>query len=199
MMKILFTVTLFIYYTTSLLFAQSELKQIIYADLLAINDLYNGCIIQYKQDKWVILENDTIKQLNTIATLKDSSESRVSIIKIDSINQFYFVDVRFDLIAQAPYNNLFSANIFNYVLYKENNYYFNIDGFLVSEILYTTTPTHLLKSSAKISAPNKFGRYIEERNVAKIQKYLSVSVLERIKSMGFHISDKPFVKDQICH
>jgi len=198
-MKMILTLVLFICCPFNIAIAQSEIKRIIYEDLLALNEIYDGCIIQFEQEKWIFKDNDTIREINTIATLVDSSESRVLINKIDSVNQFYFVEIKFDLISKSPYFNLFSENIFNYVLYKDRNHYYKIDGFLISEILFTTSPPKLLKGSARINAPNKFMRHLKNRNIPKLQKYLSVSVLESIRNSGFYISDKPYVKDKICH
>jgi len=183
----------------NLTFAQQDIKQIIYDDLLTLNDLYNGCIIQFKQEKWIINDNDTIKRINTLLTLRDSSNSRVLILKIDTINQFYFTEIKFDLLANTSYVNLFSDNTFKYVLYKENDKYYKINGFLVSDILYTTICPKLLKSVVKINTPRKFERHIKKRNVTKIQNYLFVSVLNEIKNRGFYVCDKPYVKDIICH
>lgn len=199
-MRIFMTIIVFMCCAFNSIFAQKDIKQIIYDDLLALNDMYNGCIINFKQEKWIIRDNDTIKQINTLTTLKDSSDSRVLIVEIDTIYPFYFVEVKFKLLANAPYSNLFSGNSFKYLLYKENDEYYKINGFLVSDILYVSNWIGRLKDSAKINAPNKFwSRYLLKRNVTKIQNYLSVSVLKEIKNLGFYICDKPYVKDIICH
>jgi hypothetical protein len=181
-------------------FAQKQIKQIIYKDLLELNDLYDGCIIQYSQEKWIFKDKDTIKLRNTLSTLKDSSESRVKVIKIDSISGFYFVEVKFELLpANIAYINLFSDNKFEYVLYKVNaNKYLKINGFLVSEIFNATGYSISIKDEARINAPKRFNRYIRFNRADKIQKYLTVSVLKGIKDMGYNIRCEPYVKLDFC-
>ena len=199
-MKLLMSIILFTCCAFSSTFAQIDVKQIIYEDLFALNDMYKGCILMLKQEKRIITDNDTINQINTITTLKDSADSRVLIIKIDTIVPFYFVEVKFKLLSGHPYINLFSKNTFKYVLYKEHNKYYKIDGFLVSDILVALNYKEILKNSARINAPNKFWRrYLIKRNLTKIQKYLSVSVLKEIKKSGSYICDTPYVVDLICN
>lgn len=179
-------------------FAQMDIKKIIFDDLLALNDLYDGCIIQFSQVKRIVNNSDTIKQVNTLVDLLDSSDSRVFITKIDSVGQYFYIEARFDLLSKAPYFGLFTENTFNYVLYKENSKYYRINGFLVSEILYTTTPLDLMKSYAKIKAPNRFKKHLGKRDVSKIRNYLYVSVMSGIRALGFNFCDKPYVKDVVC-
>lgn len=205
-MKILIIVPIFIYCTFDLVLAQKEtiIKQIIYNDLLALNEIYDGRIIQFNQNLAVVKDNDTIIHQNTITTLKDSSSSRVEIINIEDQFGFYFIEVKFNLISNSPYFGLFSEKVFKYILYERANKYYKINGFLVSEVLFTNK-LKWYKKEVKRIAPDyrlnhhRFDRFIRKRNIVKIQKYLSVSVIKGINDLGFYFYDKPYVKDIISY
>lgn len=193
-----FTTILLLFYTFSTIYAQENIKKIIYEDLFALNDIYNNCIIQFEQKKIIIKDNDTIWDFKNVEEIRQDFENRVTLINVDSINNYYLVEASFDLIANAPYFGLFSENNFKYILYKNNNKYYKINGFLVSEILLTNTSSELIRSMARIKSPKKFTKYLNRRNIDKIKNYLSVSVLENIKNLGFNIYYKPYIKDFIC-
>lgn len=174
------------------------MKKIIFEDLLFLNDLYNDCIIQFEQKKLIIKEKDTICVFNTIETIRQDF-NRVTVVAIDSVNSVYFVEARFDLNANPRYIDLFSKNTFSYVLYKSGGNYYKIDGFIVSEILKVNIAADLLRDIARIEAPKKFYKYIQRRNIDKIRKYLSVSVLKKINQLGFQFNYRPYVKDIVCY
>lgn len=180
--------------------AQEQVKKIIYEDLFLLNDLYDGCIIQFEQKKLIIKEKDTISDFNTIETISQDF-NRITFVKIDSINAFYFVEVKFDLIANPRYVGLFSNNTFSYVLYKSEGNYYKINGFLISDILILNRSEipEMVRDMARIEAPKKFSTYLIKRNVDKIRKYLSVSVLEKINQLGFSLNYRPYVKDIVCY
>lgn len=196
-MKAIFTAILLLVAFNSI-YAQEQIKKIIYEDLFSLDDLYNGCIIQFEQKAILIKGNDTISDFKTVETIRQDF-NRVTLVKIDSVNQYYFVEVKFDLIPNSRYLGLFSNNTFIYVLYKKSNKYYKINGFLVSEILLTDTPREYIRSMARIEAPNKFTKHIRCRNIDKIEKYLSVSVLEKINQLGFQYNYRPYVKDILCY
>ena len=180
------------------IYAQDQIKKIIYEDLFSLNDLYNGCIIQFEQKKILIKDNDTISDFKTVETIRQDF-NRLTLVKIDSVNGYYFVEVKFDLISNSRYVGLFSKSTFKYVLYKKSDKYYKVNGFLVSEILLIDTPSELLRSMARIVAPKKFARFIRHRNTDKIKNYLSVSVLEKITQLGFQFNYRPYVKDIVCY
>lgn len=198
-MKIIYTsILLFIAFIP--VYAQDQIKRIIYEDLFFLNDVYNGCIIQFEQKKIIIKDKDTIRDFKTIEEIREDFKDRVTLIKIDSMNNFYFVEVNFNLIANIDYFDLFSKNTFNYVLYKSQGKFFKINGFVVSDILILNRSEipEMVRNEARILAPKKFSIYLKKRNVDKIRKYLSISVLEKINKSGFKFNYRPYVKDVVC-
>jgi hypothetical protein len=193
-----FCISLLLLIAFSSINAQEQIKKIIFEDLLFLNDLYNGCILQYEQNKIIIKGRDTISDFNTIETIR-SNFNRVTIIEIDSINSFYFVEVRFDLNANPRYLELFSNNTFSYVFYKSEGNYYKINGFFISEILMANIEPDLLRDIARKEVPKKLYKYIQNRNIEKIRKHLTVSVLKKIDQLGFQFNYRPYVKDIVCY
>lgn len=181
-------------------YAQEQIKKIIYEDLFSLNDLYNGCIIQFEQKKNIIKGNDTISDFKTVETIRQDY-NRVTLVKVDSINGYYFVEVKFDLNANPRYTGLFSNNTFSYTLYKSQSEFHKINGFLISDILVLNRSEipEMVRDKAKIEAPKKISTYLKKRNIDKIRKSLSVSVLEKINQLGFQMNYRPYVKDIVCY
>jgi len=198
-MKVYFMTILLTYLASGLIYAQeSVIKKIIYDDLYTLDNTYEDCIIQSNQEKWLITGKDTFKHKHTRQTLRDSSESRVSIIQIDSSLGFYFVEVKFDLISGFHHFNLFK-NTFKYVLYKSRGKFYRVNGFLISDILLISEPPNLIKSGAKINGPTfMFVKHFKKRNTIKISKYLFVSILLELNNYGYDYHYEPYVKDIIC-
>lgn len=181
-------------------YAQEQIKKIIYEDLFSLNDLYNGCIIQFEQKKNIIKGNDTISDFKTVETIRQDY-NRVTLVKVDSINGYYFVEVKFDLNDNPRYTGLFSNNTFSYTLYKSQSEFHKINGFLISDILVLNRSEipEMVRDKAKIEAPKKISTYLKKRNIDKIRKSLSVSVLEKINQLGFQMNYRPYVKDIVCY
>lgn len=87
------------------------------------------------------------------------------------------------------------------MLYKSQGEFHKINGFLISEILILNRSEipEMVRDKAKIEAPKKFSTYLKKRNVDKIRKSLSVSVLEKINQLGFQMNYRPYVKDIVCY
>jgi hypothetical protein len=196
-MKYLF-IFIFIIAQPKPLYGQEDtIKKIIYEDLYLLNNIYNGCIIQYEQSELKIFGKDTILYFNTIESIKTDFLNRVKVLRIDSLNNYFYIEVRFDLLPQSPFLGLFTNNTFNYVLYRKGNKFLKINGFTVSEILFTDTYSMDLRGMARIDAPKKFGKFIINRNSDKIKNYLSISVLQKINALGIKINFKPYVIEHI--
>ena len=178
----------------NLTFAQKGIQRLIFEDLLVINDLYGGNIIQPESGLITIMNNgDTIRQMYKLSEIRGSFETHVLIISVDYQYPFYVVEATFPLLtACVPYFGLLS-DTFKYILYKEyehSEHYYRVDGFLVSDILKVSS---LGGYSAKTRALTIPYRYIRKKNTRKIQNYLSVSILKKIKDRGYSVPDKPYV------
>lgn len=197
MKKIILIFLLFTFYFNSA-FSQQSIKKVIYEDLLLLNNLYDGCIIQFEQKKYLIKGTDTKKDNRTLNDLKDDFENRVIITRIDSFNNFYSVVVRFNLIPNSRYKGLFDDNVFRYVLYKQQHNFLKINGFFTSDIL--RIKENPLVSSKVISSNGfkKLSKYLKKRNVDKIKNYLSISILEILKNSGYEFYYRPYVKEILC-
>ncbi len=195
-MKVIY-ITIWLLVIFKPIFGQEQIKKIIYEDLFFLNNMYDGCILQ---PEWGSTPIDSFKR----------DIKYIKIVKIDSINpydspiQYYFVEVKINLAENTIYGVMHGGLLdytFSYVLYRKFNKYYKIDGFFVSEVLTAPLDNNqslfeTLKKRKKI--PKKFIKYMRKRNTKKLQKYLSVSILERMNYLGFNFNCEPYVKDVIC-
>lgn len=177
--------------------AQDNIKELILDDLLLVNEVFNGCLIQSNQEKIIVSETDTFKSITSIPVWSADID-RVKLLKIDSLNSFYFVDAKFDLIPNYRFSYLFANSIFSYVLYRSGGEFFKIDGFFCSDILNVELDPEWFRSFRIVNAPRSFSRLILKRKASKIKEYLSVSVIAKINEFGFHLDCRPYVKDRMC-
>ncbi len=193
--------TLFITVTMCLVSrAQHEdIKKLVFEDLLFLNELYNGCLLQNDQTSYVINGKDTVKNINTIDDINVEFENRVSIVHIDSTLGYYFVEIKFLIIPKSPFVNLFTENSFSYLLYRSNNTLLKINGFVTSEIFYVDDfPSVFVRNLGGINTYNRVRKLWVKRNVQKIEKYLFISVLKKLHESGYYIDYHPYIVDEIC-
>ncbi len=79
-------ILILLFLINSFVFAQNEIKKMIYDDLLLINQYFNQCLIQHQQIINIIYPDDTVKINETINDLAKHPEDVVSIISIDTSN-----------------------------------------------------------------------------------------------------------------
>ncbi len=195
-MRLLVLVLMVQFYSQTIL-AQDNIKKIIYKDLFLINDLYKGVIIQNKQTVLRIQENgDTTLSTKLLNNITDEYD-RVKIVEIDSLSSFYFVKAKIMLTPNGSFNSLFDS-VFKFVLYKQDNIFYKVDGFIISEIeIINGFPIYIICNYLDLGYFNskKLKKYIIYRKTDKIKNYLSVSILEKISLLGYEINSKPYVLD----
>lgn len=208
MRVILIIMLFFIVCVPNLTFSQEdkeikEIKKIIYDDLFAIYDIYDEEIMSVPDVLMIIKGNDTIKmKLN----LRDSSNSRVSIIEFKHISScLFFIEVKFKFFGPLGMWDFFSEHTFKYILYKSESRYYKINGFLVSEIFSARNFLSFgylrdIREAQIIDFPRSFDNRKKKKTADQIQKYLYVSVLKEINKYRGNSSvyDKPFMKNSLC-
>ena len=178
---------------------ESEIKRVILDDLILLDSIYDGCIISPTQNRMIIQEADTLREYYSLNDIKNSYDSIVSIIQVDSSSSFILVEVRFKLMEQVSFSGLFSNNTFEYVLYKSKDKLLKVNGFFVSELLLIDYERpEYINRQVQLNAPKRFVKYFKMREVNKVRSYLTVEVLAKINTLGYQLNSHPFVKDVVC-
>ncbi len=173
-------ILILLFLINSFVFAQNEIKKMIYDDLLLINQYFNHCLLQNHQMIYIIYPDDTVKIDETIYDLAKHPEDVVSIISIDSSNKpWIFVKVRFSLSGGYEFFDLFK-NTFEYVLIQEKaepTKYYKVDGFFISE--YLIIPDDYKKENPLFNY-ERINKLENKNKYNKIEKMFKISVIENL-------------------
>jgi len=173
-------ILILLFLINSFVFAQNEIKKMIYDDLLLINQYFNQCLIQHQQIINIIYPDDTVKINETITDLAKHPEDVVSIISIDtSNNPWIFVKVKFLLSGGYDFIYLFE-NTFDYVLIQEKiepSKYYRVNGFFISE--YLIIPDNYINENSLFNY-KRIKRLENKNKYNKIEKMFKISVIETL-------------------
>lgn len=181
---------------SSLCFSQDQIKKIIYNDLMMLNEIYDGSIIDESQLKYVINNRGDTSLVNNVP---DNYLDKVNLLRVDESNGFYYVKVKFDIVSSYYYPGLFQDNFFEYILFKEEDRFFKINGFYISEILLINFDYNDIREVLKLEVPNRFKKHLQKGEIDKFDKYLTVTILEQLRTYGWNINSKPYVKDLVSY
>ena len=98
------------------IYGQDEIKKIIYNDITFMNELYDYQIFSKKSTVLYIKGNDTVLSVLNWEQLKQNYQN-IDVVKIDTINDFYFVDVKIRLSSTGIIN--LREDTLSYVLFKK--------------------------------------------------------------------------------
>jgi len=177
--------------------AQSDIKKIIYDDLIVINQLYNFQII----DTVLVLryydQLDTVNKRLNYNEIKQQYNKNVSISNIDTIGNFYVFTVEFKNVSFNCYPQVKTINqAFRYVLYKKSNKWFKINGFITSDIQFLEEEDlfSLRYIDVEKEYQKKLVKALKKGNNEKISSLLTVSILKLYKDViDGSINAKPII------
>ena len=170
----------------------------IFEDFLWLNDIYDGKLLQEIQRERIIKDDDTIRNFKSLEQIRNEYDKRVIVHEFDSSGNFFFIEVSFRIIGKNPFFNFGDLqNRFKYVVYKDGDVLYKLNGFGTSEILLLDDVSNesLAINLMKVKGLRKwkFKSNLKKRDIDKISNYLTISVLKQIKNRGWRINTKPYV------
>lgn len=164
--------------------AQTDIKRIIYSDLILINELFDYAILDTNSIKRTIIEGDTIDSRLSYLNFKSSYEKNVNLLSVDTVGNFHIVNVKFDNVVYKCNSLLESKPTFRYTLYYSNNKYYKIFGFMVSDINFLS-PNQLfaLRYVDNLGVNiKKIEKHLNKLNYSKLSNFINVNILEFFKN-----------------